>query len=61
MNTRLLNDLKERIDLIPTCSEYAELLDYAVKQTGKNRYELFENQGWATYAEWADFLGIKAN
>ena len=56
MTKTLVRNLKARRNVIPSCKEYKDLLDYASEKTGKSRYELFENQVFATYAEWADYL-----
>lgn len=56
MTTRLLNELRSKADLVPTCEDYRALLEYASSQTGRDRYNLFPNQGTATYAQWAEYL-----
>lgn len=59
MDSALLNRLRERSNILPTCKDYAELLDYARIMTGRSLDDLRDALGLATYEGWADFLGVK--
>lgn len=58
MPKHLLDDLKAGLDFLPTCLDYANLLDYAHITTGMNYHGLRKAMGTATYAQWAHFLNI---
>ena len=58
MNKLLLSKLQKRIDCLPSCLDYANLLDYSHIMTGMDYNDLRDTMGLATYAEWADFLNI---
>lgn len=58
MKPHLLNRLKARIDKIPGCLDYADLLDYAHATKGLPLDELRRKMGLATYGQWADYLNI---
>ena len=58
MNEHLLADLRAKLDFIPTCKDYADLLDYAHIMTGMNYCGLRKAMGIATYAQWAVFLNV---
>ena len=58
MNKDLLARLKEGAELLPTCLDYANLLDYAHIITGMNYHGLRKAMGLATYKQWAFFLNV---
>ena len=58
MNEQLLNDLRAKVDLLPSCKDYADLLDYAHIITGMNYSGLRKAMGLATYRRWAEFLNV---
>ena len=58
MTDSLMKCLKERLDLLPTCKHYRELLDTAHAKTGIFYSTLRSAMGLYTYAQWATFLGI---
>ncbi len=58
MSQRILDQLKAKLNYIPTCLEYANLLNFASKEKGINTEKLRDKMGTATYAQWAKFLNI---
>lgn len=56
MNERLLQELRNRTNFIPTCPDYRDLLIFAHRLTGDSIDNLRERLGAATYAEWAEYL-----
>lgn len=54
-----VRNLREKTNITPWGKMYGELLDYAIELTNKKpsqRYKLFEGQGEATFAQWAEYL-----
>lgn len=58
MKPNLLKNLRARLNVLPGCQDYADLLDYAHIVTGMNYNGLRKSMGLATYARWAHFLNI---
>ena len=51
------NKRKEGI-FIPTCAEYAQLLELAHKKNGKDFNEIRKEMANATYAQWRKYLDL---
>lgn len=58
MNERLLSALKSGVEVLPSCQDYANLLDYAHIMKGIGIPKLRRTMGLATYAQWATFLNV---
>lgn len=58
IDSRLLSDLNARLNFIPTCMDYYNLLRYARAVKGMSLDALRDLMGCKTYAEWADFLNV---
>lgn len=58
IDSRLLSDLKARMNFIPSCNDYYNLLHYARARKGMSMDKLRSLMVCKTYAEWADFLNV---
>lgn len=58
MRKELLSRLRAKIDVLPSCLDYADLLDYSHIKTGINYEGLRKAMGLATYKQWAKFLNV---
>lgn len=58
ISKRLLAELLDRTDAIPTCMDYKELLGILSEITGKDIERLREGNGTKTYKQWSSFLSM---
>ena len=56
MTKNLNTCLQVRLNVLPTCMEYRELLNISHAETGVDYDTLREVTGSYTYAQWAQFL-----
>lgn len=56
ISKRLLAELLDRTDAIPTCMDYKELLGVLSEITGKDIERLREGNGTKTYKQWSFIL-----
>ena len=59
MNKLLERFLKAKVNVMPTCMHYGELLSLAVTKLGITESEARKKYGQFTYAEWAKLLKIE--
>lgn len=51
--------LAKRFNVLPSCADYKEMLNYVLQTNDISESALRRSMGLATYAEWADYIGIK--
>lgn len=59
MNKLLERFLKAKVNVMPTCAHYGELLGLAMTKLGITENEARKKYGQFTYAEWAELFKIE--